>query len=158
MHEQTTYRKCYHTALRLLGRRDHSVEELRLKLSHRQFDVNDIDTCLRELCRLNYLNDERCADFFARQLHQRGYGPAYMRQVLFSKGLAAELIERAIQGYDLEQAQLTACRAVLNKKLRNLGSRENFQEAKHALYRFLINRGFSARVVQCVLNEAEGRQ
>jgi regulatory protein len=152
MPEQSTYRKCYHAALRLLGRRDHSIEELRLKLLHRQFDSDDIGTIVRELCRLNYLNDERCAATFAGHLHQRGFGPAYMRQVLISKGLSPELIERAIADYCVEKTQLEACRSVLDKKMQNSAF------VKKNLYRFLFNRGFCARVVHCVLTEAEGRQ
>ncbi|MBT5886904.1 MAG: hypothetical protein HOH56_03820, partial [Acidiferrobacteraceae bacterium] len=48
-------------AMRLLARREHSREELRLKLVQRGFEISSIDPVLVELIEQDYLSDARYA-------------------------------------------------------------------------------------------------
>jgi regulatory protein len=147
-------RKCLHTALRLLGRRDHSQSELCQKLRQRGFDASQIAGALSECRRLNYLNDERFCKIFISRLRLKGYGIQRIADVLRSKGLAADIIEAGLESCRDDEVQTADCRRALARK-KGTRSGPLSATAKARLYRFLQQRGFSSFIVLKVLNEVE---
>jgi len=77
-------------ALRALRAADRSRAELDTRLERRGFDAEERRHALDELERLGYLDDERTAALRAERLAGRGYGDAYVRADLESRGLPAE--------------------------------------------------------------------
>lgn len=84
-------------ALRALRAADRSRAELDTRLEQKGFDGEERRQALDELERLGYLDDERTAAARAGRLADRGYGDAYIRADLESRGLPAEAGLAAIQ-------------------------------------------------------------
>lgn len=83
-------------ALRLLTRREHSLEELRQKLSQRGFPHDVISVVLQELKARGDLSDLRYAQAMVSHRAKKGYGPVYIRQELRERGVDSGLIESAL--------------------------------------------------------------
>ncbi len=75
------------SALRLLARREHSRQELALKLLQRQTPGSVIDRVLDDYEREGWLSDERFADVYSRQRRDLGYGPVRIRSELQQRGV-----------------------------------------------------------------------
>ncbi len=67
-------KKALNSALRILTPRDHSKYELVKKLKQRGFSREDIDAAISSCERFDYINDERTAQIYIRQLKRKGYG------------------------------------------------------------------------------------
>ncbi len=87
------YRKALNTALRILTRRDHSKHELSQKLTARGYAGEVIDEVVSKCERFDYINDERTAQVFIRQLHRKGYGLKRIRFELNRKGLRGKHVQ-----------------------------------------------------------------
>ncbi len=75
------------SALRLLARREHSRQELILKLRQRQTPESIIDLVLDDYEHEGWLSDERFADVYGRQRRDLGYGPVRIRSELQQRGV-----------------------------------------------------------------------
>jgi regulatory protein len=84
-------------ALRALRAADRSRAELEARLEQRGFDGDERRQALDELERLGYLDDERTAATRAERLAGRGYGDAYIRADLESRGLSVDAGLAAIE-------------------------------------------------------------
>ncbi len=150
----SAHHKCLQSALRLLGRRDHSQAELVQKLRLRGFEPSQIEGALMECRRLDYLNDERCCKIFIEQLRRKGYGIQRIAHVLRGKGLSIDLIETQLESCSGDEAQTADCRqALAGKSLAATEGSALSEAAKARLYRFLLQRGFASSIVFKVLNE-----
>ena len=119
--------KAYNSAVRLLGRREHSVAELRRKLrqKHGELGRDAIESLLESLQQDRLLSDQRFTEVLVRARIAKGYGPTYIKQELASKGIDSELAECALE--DAAAWQKAA--------------------------RFLMRRGFSSSVAMKALGE-----
>ncbi|MCJ8500940.1 regulatory protein RecX [Desulfatitalea alkaliphila] len=144
---------CRNTALRLLGRREHSVAELRRKLQERGFDTDTIADVLADCRRLGYLDDDRFAHLYSEQLRRRGYGRLRIEQMLKSKGLSAACVAVCVTACCAEAGQIEDCRRVLRKKLQTVSGEATAPRTAERLYRFLMQRGFAAALIRQVLDE-----
>lgn len=75
------------SALRLLARREHSRQELALKLRQRQTPDAIIDRVLDDYEHEGWLSDERFSDVYGRQRRDLGYGPMRIRSELQQRGV-----------------------------------------------------------------------
>src|SRR5689334_5576587 len=75
------------TALRLLARREHSVEELRHKLLRRGYAATPVETVVRQLANRRLISDVRFAGALVRTRSARGYGPVRIRAELRRQGI-----------------------------------------------------------------------
>lgn len=147
--------QCFRTALRLLGRRDHSAAELAQKLKSRGFRHTTINAVLEECKRLNYLDDERFYVTYSRTLQAKGFGALRVQQMLRSKGVAEELIAPADDDRFSFEAQCTQCRQAVVKKLKTKSLQDVPSVLKPKLYRFLLGRGFAGEVIHRILDEVQ---
>jgi regulatory protein len=136
-------------ALRLLGVRSRSVEELRRRLREKH-PADLVDSLLRRFQETGLLDDERFACERARAVARgRGWGPRKVRADLFRRGLRADLIDRAVaEAYgDLDMAALM--RRLIAKRF---GQEVLLDESPAALrgkaQRFLLGRGFESGQVR----------
>lgn len=155
--DQPDYNACLNTALRILGRRDHSSRDLEGKLRQRGYKRDDIQKVLAECRHFNYLDDRKYAFSQLRYLRDKGYGALRIRQALKTKGLPPDLIAEAIEAKCNEDDQIRDCRRALTKKRRQSGIEGLVTaEDKKRLYRFLYQRGYSPAIIQQAMDEPSG--
>ncbi len=93
------------TALRALRFRDRTAAELEARLEQRGVGEAEREQALETLERIGYVDDERFARMRAEQLADRGSGDALIRDDLERRGVAAGVIELAIEALELERTR-----------------------------------------------------
>ena len=146
------YRHCLQTALRLLGRRDHGIQEIKDKLWRKGFSTATIESTLSECIRMDYLNDEKFTAKSVRRNINQGYGPQRIKQKLLSIGIAENLIASALTIHFNHEQQTVACRQVFKKKYKAESHQPDQTKIKAKLYRFLYARGFSPDIIRQVMS------
>lgn len=144
-------RPAFDAALRLLARREHSLRELRTKLSSRGYEASEIGRTLDQLAGRDLVSDERFAEAFLRSRLERGQGPLKIRAQLKERGVGAPLIDAV-----LNEAEIDWDRRAASARRRRFGEgRPGDREEMARQARFLRGRGFSeGQVVRAVLREA----
>ncbi|MDH5389110.1 MAG: recombination regulator RecX [Gammaproteobacteria bacterium] len=128
-----------HVAVRLLSRREHSAEELRQKLTKREFEADEIATALLELKQGDWQSDERYAEAYIRSRRLKGYGPVRIASELRDRGVDELIVDRYLSADD--DVWWQAIVREYQKKYH--GSQfEDYQEKARRM-RFLQYRGFS---------------
>jgi regulatory protein len=97
-----TQRDAFETALRALRSRDRSVAELALRLERSGVGEAERIDVLERLDRAGYLDDGKFARQRAATLAGRGSGDALIRDDLERRGIAAELVQAAVQSLEPE--------------------------------------------------------
>ena len=142
----TAYKSALESALRILGRRDHSVAELRRKLTQRQIDGKIIDQVISECRRLDYLDDTRFAKGLIRMIKRKGRGFVQLKKEFHHRGLDGVESERLLsEAYDRNE-EFQIARQVASKKL-GLIKDSQPRKRRDKIYRFLYSRGFSKAVI-----------
>lgn len=135
----------------LLSRRAHSSQELRVKLSKKDFSARDIDKVIAECERLGFLNDELFAKDYAAELGRQGKGSYRIQMQLRKKGLPDELIEQAMLRE--EDSEVENAENALRGKLRSLIHEDDINKRRQKAYRFLAYRGFSADIISKLMDK-----
>ena len=136
-------------ALKALARREHSRQELQVKLQPFAENPDELGLLLDDLEKRGWLSEAR----FVEQLttvRRRRFGAARILQELREKGVSEAALAAARSG--LKGSELEAARAVWKKKFGTLPVSLD-ERAKQS--RFLASRGFSAEVVHQVLRAEE---
>lgn len=139
--------KARSAALRLLARREHSRQELTLKLRQRQLDIKVISKVLDDYEDEDWLNDERFADVYSRQRIDLGYG---LLKII------AELQQRGIHSPpdcldELADADWVRNALRLREKRFGLSNLTDDWDEKMRQARFFSRRGFTANQIERVL-------
>jgi len=133
-------------ALRLLGRREHSREELRRRLASEEMEPAELEVLLDEFERNGWLSEQRMAEQMVRGAKGR-YGSRQVLDRLRSKGVGGEPLAQAAQV--LKAQELESARAVWRKRF---GRPPQSLQEKAKQARFLSGRGFSNEVIRLVLD------
>ena len=141
------------TALRILTRRDHGCAELSRKLVDRGYSSDQIRSVVNECLALNYLDDDRFARSYIRELQRKGYGYHRIEQMLMAKGLSREVVDSCLSVCCRQSDQLLGCRQVLLKKLQQMGPVDDVSAVRTKVYRFLLSRGFAPAIIFQTLDE-----
>ena len=137
-------------ALKFLGYRARSEAEVRAKLTQLSFPQKIIDTSLRKLRSLNFLNDETFARGWARERAEgRGYGPLRIERELQQKGIAKSLIGQIVKETFGRQETKERAKQLLEKRFRG----KDLSNARifHRAITFLQRRGYRNSVIAEVL-------
>lgn len=145
--------KALDSAFRVLARRDHTHQELMLKLRKKGFDQTAIQGALARCRELGYLDDAKTAMIVATHLAKSGYGPLRIRKTLGQKGLADVTIEEALSACGDEEAQIHRARRVLEKKAPQLDREADPWKRRQKARRFLAGRGFPTAVINQAIAE-----
>jgi len=141
--------RAWQHAVRLLARRDRSEQELRSRLAAAGEAETTINSTLRRLRQLQYVDDRRFAMATAERAVRRGFGSEYLRVSLEQHGIAPTLIDEAVRA--LYADEMAVARQVLGRRFPS----EPQRPAQHAqAARFLLRRGFPEAVVFAILDEA----
>ena len=130
-------------AMDLLARREHTAQELRQKLSAREFADDDIDTTIDSLQRDNLQSDERFTESYVNHRVNGGVGPVKIRYELRQKGVSEILIDEYL-GHLVDRWD----EMMMEQRIRKYGESipdDYGERMKQA--RFLQNRGFSPESV-----------
>ena len=132
-------------ALRLLSAREHSRAELERKLAPYEEEPGALTKVLDALQAKDFINEARVVESV---VHRRSakLGSARIRYELSGKGLAAEVVEQAVQllrGSELERA-----RAIWQNKF---GARPDSPAEQGKQIRFLASRGFDGDTIRRVI-------
>jgi regulatory protein len=120
------------TAIRALRHRDFSTAEIDARLARRGVGEAAREQALETLERVGYVDDERFARTRAEQLAARGSGDALIRHDLEQRGVAAEVVEAALEALEPERERaqrLVAQRGATPKTARYLAARGFGEEA-----------------------------
>lgn len=147
------YRKALNTALRVLTRRDHSKHELSQKLKARGYAEEVIDEVVSECERFDYINDERTAQVFIRQLQRKGYGRKRIRSQLNLKGLRGIHIQGVLSKSISEADERQCAEKIFQKHARRYDREKDVLKRKDKIYRFLYGRGFSKTVISEIISK-----
>lgn len=107
-------RCAFNKAIELISRREHSRKEIITKLTQRSYgDV--AEEVADELERRGYLDDERFAVMYSKELKQRkNMGKRRISQELYNKGISREIIGNILD--DMEENPIEDITDLINRK------------------------------------------
>jgi len=141
------HNKALNTALRILTPRDHSKYELVQKLKQRGFSREVIDDAISSCERFDYINDERTAQVYIRQLKRKGYGKKRIRLELNKKGLKGTRLQSILDQSVSETDEQEGAERILKKNIKRFEREKDAIKRRDKIYRFLHARGFSQGVI-----------
>ena len=143
LNEQTSIPKPPPTGARLrglafamLGRREHSEQELKQKLMELEADPVEVAAIVDEFKSQQYQSDQRMADMIVRANVRKGRGPARVKQTLRERHVAPELAQD-----NLDETDWLALACALREKKFGAELPTEAKEKARQL-RFLQYRGF----------------
>jgi len=146
--DSDTYQQAYATALRLLARREHSVQELYHKLKGRQFPAEVADEVVVALVDEGALSDRRFAVIYAQSRFERGFGPLRIRAELRERGIGEAQVLQILADYQAQWAE--AARRQCHKRFGGNAPVDFNQRVKRM--RFLQQRGFNNEQIHAALD------
>ncbi|MDI9495913.1 MAG: RecX family transcriptional regulator [Bacillota bacterium] len=131
----------YNYGISVLSRCARTEYELRLKMQIKGFEPILIDRAISALKDHKYIDDEKYCEMYIRdKINLSNYGVRKIKEALYQKGIAKEIIEEKIKIITPESEEERAY-ILGEKKLSNI--RENDTRKKMAkLSNYLIGRGF----------------
>jgi regulatory protein len=139
-------------AVRLLARREHSIDELRRKLVGKGYPPEAIEPVISKLAGKRLVSDERFTSTFVHHHAKRGQGPVRIRAALRQQGIPESQAEEALRCAEIDWVQLA--RQVRRRKFGAASPRSLGERAKQA--RFLQYRGFDAEQLRGAFREDSG--
>jgi len=143
--KRSNYSRCKNSAIYSLAMREHSRQELRKKLSQKEYSVDvDLEKLLDELEDCDYLSDQRFTESFIRYRISRGQGRVKISNELRQRGVSASLINTSLQNLDADWSALA-------RQLREKKFGENIPDDykdKAKQMRFLASRGFDGEMIR----------
>jgi regulatory protein len=127
-------------SVRALGRRMHSIAELKRKLRNRCSDESTIESVVRRLKDLKYLNDSSyAAAYSAFRRDNEKFGRRRVTTDLKVKGIHADVIAKAVDQTYRDVNELELAQAFLRRK--RLKKPDSNKEAAR-IFRALLRAGF----------------
>jgi regulatory protein len=141
-------------ALKVLGQRAHSANELRVKLLRRAETIEAVTGTLTKLREYGYTDDKKFSEAFASsRLANLGIGGFRVLRELKSKRVAGGVASRAVEKIYAGTNEEQLIEAFLARKYRNRNLREFLQEEKNlaSVYRRLRTAGFTSSGTMTIL-------
>jgi len=144
-------------ALRILGIRDYSREEMRRKVRGKGLGVNAAEEILKKLERRGLIDDQRyarrLATFYARE---KLWGPQRVVHKLLQRGIAFDLVREATDQAEEDGSSRERLGRVLQLRLKGQGLKEMAPLGKRRLANYLRQRGFPWEEIMEALKESGG--
>lgn len=145
---------CRQKALKYLSIRNRSSAEMETYLRKKDFSKEIIREVLAGVREAGYIDDLEFARAFIR--YRRGrkvVGEHLLRSELYRKGVARDLVSRALAETRPEAADPDEVFRLARKKLQSLGTKRNRTQK---LAHFLRQRGFDGEAIRAVLDRLRG--
>lgn len=146
MEDEPTLAAVREHGVRLLARREHSVLELRRKLSRKGHPADLIEQALEQLQDERLLSDRRFAEAYARSRREQGYGPVRIQAELRERGVDAR-VDALLDDEDDSTWVERAARA----REKRFGALPDSLKERERQYRFLAQRGFASDQIRRAL-------
>ncbi|NMN99905.1 regulatory protein RecX [Gordonia sp. TBRC 11910] len=147
-------------ALRLLGIRARSRDEMRKRLQRRGFEESEIESVMTRLDAAGLLDDADFAGEWVRARHSTsGKGRIALRHELAAKGVDKAIVEEALAGVDPDAEREIAARLVAKKLTAStLEEAHTDRTGRDKVFRrlvgMLVRRGYGQSMSIDVVNEA----
>ena len=139
--------------LKLLARRELSVEGVRARLEDRGYSPDEIAEALARLLESGALDDRRVARAYVRTaVTVKGRGRLRINQELLHMGIQKEIAAEALGEVFGELDERTLIDAAIRKKRRGRPAPQD-QREQVRLYQFLMRQGFSPAGVTAALRK-----
>lgn len=140
------------TAVRLLAQRDHTEQEMRVKLQHKNYAPYEVDEVIEKLRKKGYLNDERIMQYtIEKMVAEKRHGLQGITGKLRQMGLQAS--SEQVRQFCSEEEEWDIAYQLMKKHFRSLDA-----DVFPRLARFLSNRGFSSTVISRLADECRKHQ
>lgn len=136
------------SALRSLGRREHSAVQLRAKLKARGYDSETAAEAVAGLAGSGLQSDARYAEQLVRSRIAQQYGPLRIEAELRASGLSDADTDAALSASETDWAELA--RSLHRRKF---GGAPDGMSAHQKQYRYLAGRGFASEQIRAVLKQ-----
>jgi regulatory protein len=141
----------YIDGLKLLGRRELSVAELRSRLIDREYPPDEIDAAVAKLLENGALDDRRVAGAYARTASKvKGRGRLRVARELQAMGIDRDVAAAAVAEVFGDIDERAMIQRAIQKKLRG-GRRPATMQERARLYQFLMRQGFTPGAVSAAL-------
>jgi regulatory protein len=141
-------KRCLDKAYRFLSYRPRSEQEVQKKLTEK-FETKTVIQAIKKLKEFHYVDDLAFVNFW---LEARGNtrGPLLLKNELRQKGIADDLIAKALAGTDAEKMVEDALTLVKSKrKYQNIPKEEAYKK----IAPFLARRGYDYGIIKNVIKE-----
>jgi regulatory protein len=146
----------YADGLRMLARRELSVDGVRARLLHREHPPDTVETAIRQLIESGALDDRRVARAYARTaVNVKGRGRLRVLRELGAMGIAKEVASEAVGEVfgDMDERSLIA--QAIQKKMRGR-TRLSTPQDRARLYQYLMRQGFTPGAIVASLRRLPG--
>jgi regulatory protein len=141
----------YIDGLKLLGRRELSVADLRSRLIDREHTPEAVDEAIAKLLETRALDDGRVARAYARTASRiKGRGRLRVSRELQAMGIARDVIAEAVAEVFSDVDERSLIDRAIQKKLRG-GRKPSTMQERARLYQFLMRQGFTPAAVSAAL-------
>jgi regulatory protein len=141
----------YLDGLKLLGRRELSVAEMRSRLLDREHSDEETDAAIARLLETGALDDRRVARAYARTASKvKGRGRLRVARELLAMGIARDVIAETVAEVFGDIDERGMIDRAIQKKLRG-GARPTTVQERARLYHFLMRQGFTPAAVSAAL-------
>lgn len=136
-------------ALRLLGYRERSVQELRQRLTYDGYPAPIVATTVDRMIELSLVDDARFASAWVRARQNAGFGPRRIRSELSRAGVSDEIASEALGECGEERDEIDRAREALR------GRTASDRADRDRLVRRLVSRGFSLQTAIAAVAQDE---
>lgn len=142
------------SALRFLAYRPRSTREVTDRLRQRGYSVQAIDAAIEKLRGWRYLDDQEFARFWVENRQEnRPSGSRRLRQELRQKGVDGEVVEQAIEAFEVDELPMAI--ELARKRAERLRGLDPIVRRRR-LAGFLQRRGYNWDIVKPALDQVLG--
>lgn len=152
-----TYNEALSFTAGLCAKCEQCTPDLRKKMAARNLPAGDIERVIRELERMNFVDDDRFARAYAHdKLVFSGWGRKKIIQGLWAKRLPKSSIDQAMDEIEEEEYTDVATR-VIQSKIRMSKDGVSTYESKLKILKYAMQRGFECAVASRIINDIARR-
>lgn len=145
--------KVYNSALRLLGYRMRSINELKGRLLEKEYPEKLVNETIDKLLEMGYLNDAEFAKAFANdKVNNKKIGPIALRKEFINYQVDTDIVENAIAHVYKKFPIESLIENLIKKKKIKAGVKLD-QKTKKRTIDFLNRKGFTWNDISKVFNE-----
>lgn len=146
LNEQSTFKKGWDYALRILAIKDYSIHKMKEKLKMRGINSEDSEKIIHKLLELNYLREHEYTKMRIKLLLTKGYSNSYITRKLSQEHLRTnnEEIDEIRSEQNLHSS--TQMEYLIQKKLRGKTIPNDFEskmKLKNKIISFLVSKGYN---------------